>query len=256
MLVVVAAGPLFTLFLTILSITLLKSGTVQHNLQAWAMLAELNVVLFLLGLVPNGSKAVVRNDSALLHLLLRDTPDTHDVLLFHILLQMQREGYRPRQYPEDVIREIALRSPRPEIGCYFARAVSDWAMDRNDLATADAWDRRALDLSLLAAPQHANTALAHAACLDILLREDLSAAASKCQEIDFRALQPVFFRYRTQAVRQLTAKRVLEAVAELQHAESALTSARPLFDFERGLCKRLRQIGVAISKAESLPETL
>src|SRR5690242_19810280 len=74
MLLVVAAGPVATLLTGIASGLLLFSGEFDGWMTYFlASLTELSFFLFVLGMIPNGSKAQIRNDAQLCYSLFRNT---------------------------------------------------------------------------------------------------------------------------------------------------------------------------------------
>jgi Zn-dependent protease len=251
MLLVVAAGPLATLACCAAAISLLSSFAPVSAAGCFlAFCAELNAVLFVLGLFPNGRHARVRNDANLFLALLLDPSDSQNILLYHLLMQIRRQGFRPCFYPQDVIRELPHAQTTTEMTMIFAQTISDWAFDRGDLLSADAWDRRAVENGAMCDGRFYSHALAHSACLDLLLRNDHTAARSKCSDIDYETLQPEWLRHRARAVQELLRGDILEGMGELQRADYCLPRGLPYFDFERELVQSLRQKAKVLSALE------
>lgn len=248
-LVVVAAGPLATLLFGAAALAMLLSGTRTGHIGCFlAFTAELNAVLFVLGLLPNQPGARVPNDARLFLSLLGNSSEAHNILLYQLVMQMNRQGFRPCFYRQDVIRELPRAIARPEMAAWFAQVISDWAFDRGDLYSADAWDKRAVDLASEGEPPSLSQALAHSACLDLILRNDVKASRAKAVDIFVPSLQPEWIRHRALAVMHLSAGNILEGMGELQRADFSLPRGLPRFDFEREISNRLR------SKAKELSE--
>jgi len=246
MLAVVAAGPLATFLTGVLSAGLLLwfSDPVQWPARFLSALVNLNFFLFVLGLFPNASAARVRNDARLFYSLLRSTPEAQQILLYHLVTQLQIAGMRPRDYPERIMRKLAQASGRPEMCLVYANAIAAWALDRNHLETADAWHQRALDLSDFCDFKVQNSTLAASAFWDVLLRNDLRAAAVKFADVQLAMLAPEWLQHRLQAAYWLTAGNVPEALAQIARAQHSFPNRLPYYDFERMLLGRLHRIAM------------
>lgn len=243
MLVVVAGGPAATLLTGIAASSMLP----DHAAHSWASaflgaLTQFSFFIFILGLIPNGPKARTRNDANLFLSFWRNTPETEEILLYHLITQMQIAGLRPRDYPEQFMREIAAARGRPEARLLYANTIVLWAIDRDDMATADAWDRRALELSESCEVRFQNLTLARSACFDVLFRADEAAARSKFARVDFATLTPDWFRHRARAVQCLTAGDFSGTLRENRRAESLFPKRLPYYDFEKMLLQRLQRL--------------
>ncbi len=119
MLLVIAAGPAATFLAIIVPVyLLLASGPAVSGRTAVAYLAELNAVLFLLALIPNGPQANVRNDASLISALVSDGPEGREILLYQMLVQLTLQGFRPCYYPERLnSRDGHLANTRRFLGC-------------------------------------------------------------------------------------------------------------------------------------------
>ncbi|HEX4772838.1 MAG TPA: hypothetical protein VH351_18540 [Bryobacteraceae bacterium] len=241
MLIVITAGPFATGVCCFAA-----TAALLHNNPGGAFgsftefLAQLNAVLFVLGLFPNSPRTRVYNDARLFLSLFFNTNEARNILLYQLLMQMKRTGFRPCFYRQDVVRELPYAECRPEMAVLFAQSISDWAYDRGDYRTADAWDRRSLELALVCEEPFYSNALARSASLDLMMRCDSAAASSKCGDVQFELLQPEWLRCRTRAVNYLTRGNILEAMCELQRADFLLPNGLPCFDFEREIVRRLR----------------
>jgi hypothetical protein len=257
MLLVISAGPFATAACCALATALIcywnPGGRIGSLL---AFLAELNTVLFLLGLLPNSAQTRTPNDARLFVSLFSRTKEAHCILLYQLLIQMKREGFRPCYYRQDFIRELPDAQCRPEMATVFAQAISDWAYDRGDFLSADAWDRRAVEVAVLCDEAYYSAAIARSACLDLMMRHDQGAAAAKCQDVQFDTLEPEWLRHRTLAVSYLANGHIIDAMCELQRAEFLLTGSLPSLEFEREILQRVRQRAKIMSTWETpLPPT-
>lgn len=242
MLVVIAAGPVFTLAGTILPMLLLAGSQPPDAIaRLLAFTAELNGVIFLVGLIPNSPGAPARNDCAMFLSLWFNAPDAHEIFVYHLLMQIRQQGARPRSYPISVVQAMATARARPEMRAVFAHTIADWAYDRGDEDSADAWDWRAIEVSILCEAAHYQRVLAHSACLDLVLRSDASAAQSKSADLTPALLAPVWFRHRSTAVKRVAHQDPAGALDELARAESLFPAHVPYFDFERDICCALRR---------------
>jgi hypothetical protein len=256
MLIVVAGGPLATLVGAAASLLALQFATLTPADSCFfAFAAELNVLIFLLGLVPNRPDSPIRNDTSLFLALLRGGSDAHAILLYHLISQVRKQGFRPCFYPEHMIRAIARAYAPAEFRVLFAQTVCEWALDRGRVQTAEAWDRHALDLATSCNIRIYTHAMAHSACLDWLLRQDRAAAGAKCAEITLASISPEWLQHRSKSVAFLTKGNILEAMGEMQRAEFCFPAGVPYFEFQKHLIDRLRQTAKVLSDAEiPLPE--
>lgn len=246
MLAVVAGGPLATLLTGIIAAILLVQfgggdSWLTHFLSA---LVELSFFLFVLGLFPNAPASQARNDARLFYSLLHNTPEAQQILLYHLLTQLQIAGVRPRDYPEPIIRKLAEARGKPEMCLVCANAIVLWALDRGDLDSADAWDKRAMDLSDFCDLKLQNHATAASACLDVIFRNNLRAAASKFAEIQLDILSPEWLRRRATAAHRISAGNIPEALAEIARARYSFPNRLPYYEFESMLLGRLHRIAV------------
>ncbi len=242
MLVVVAAGPATTFLTGIASALILLYGdTAGWTTTFWGALLQFSFFIFVLGLIPNEPKATVWNDARLFSCIWRNGPEAQEVRLYHTTAQLSAAGVRPREYPEEVIRKLALARGRPEAGLLYAHTIAMWAIDRGDIEAADAWDRRSLDLSAFCDVRLRSMALARSACFDVLFRDDPVAADQKFRNVAFDRLMPSCFMHRAQAARWIAKGNFAEALAEMRLAESSFPKELPYYEFERTLLGRLGQ---------------
>jgi Peptidase family M50 len=246
MLAVVAAGPAATL----LSGTAAAAFVISLGASdLWPMrflstLAQLSFFIFVLGLFPNASASAARNDARLFCSLLHNTAEAREILLYHLLTQLQVAGVRPRDYPNQIIFKLAHAYGRPEMCLVYAQAIAICALDRGDPVTADAWDKRALDLSEFCNVKHQHSALATSACFDVILRSDLRAAGNKLADLQLELLSPRWFRHRVKAVYWLASGNIHESLAEISRARYAFPNRLPYYDFEQMLLGRLHRIAI------------
>jgi hypothetical protein len=246
MLAVVAAGPVATFLTGIGSawLLVLLGDSSLIRTRFLSALVELNFFLFVLGLFPNAPAARMKNDARLFYSLLRNTPEARQILLYHLVTQLQIAGVRPREYPEPIIMKLAQASGTPEMCLVYANAIALWAFDRDDFISADAWDKRALDLSDFCSVKLQNFTAATSACLDVILRDDLRTAASKFADIQLQMLAPRWLRHRSKAAYWLTLGNIPETLAEIARAQYSFPNRLPYYDFERMLLGRLHRIAI------------
>lgn len=239
MLIVVVAGPLATILFVCTLFLLVTSGRVQSDF--WEAALQINIELCLLFLVPGPAAAVQVSDTRLILMLLRFDADARCLLLYQVLTQMRIEGRRPRHYPEWIMRRLAIAGARRPMLAAFAHAIADWALDRGDLQTAAAWNEQLAVAAKDCDPKLCYSALAHSACLDLVLHQDVTRAAAKLSRVPFGLLSPRWLRYRSLAVRDLAAGNVAAAAAKLAAAERRWPRPRlPYFEYERMLAAVLR----------------
>ena len=92
----------------------------------------------MLGLIPNGKGAPVRNDAALFKLVRRNGDEAEDLRVRHRLLELTLLAVRPSDYP-DVLPELAKWNGRPETNWLVAKSMVDRAIDSGDLKIAE-WE--------------------------------------------------------------------------------------------------------------------
>jgi hypothetical protein len=249
MLLVVAAGPVATLLTGVASGLLLFSG----EFEGWmnyllASLTELSFFLFILGLIPNGSKAQIRNDAQLCYSLFRNTAEAQGILLYHLVTQLGVAGMRPRDYPERLIRKLAVGRSRPDMSLIYAHTIVMWAIDRGDMQTADAWEQRALELCERCDLRLQNLTLARSAFFDVLFRDNLVAASCKFADVDLEVLSPRYLMHRAKAAYQLAAGNVEEALAEVHRTQFRFPKHLPYYDFEHSLLSQLHRKAIEVAE--------
>jgi hypothetical protein len=255
MLAVVAAGPIATLITGVAAAVFLEWPSFAES---WVTpflsgLAELSFFIFVLGLFPNASASRTRNDARLFFSLLHNTAEAREILLYHVLTQLQIAGVRPRDYPNQIIRQLAQARGRAEMCLAYANAIAEWALDRGDAVSADAWNKRALDLSEFCDLKQQSSALAAAAFFEITLRHDLRAAANQLADLEFDLLSPRWFRHRTRAVYWLATGNIHESLAEIARAQYAFPNRFPYYDFQKVLLGRLHRIAIETPPQELKP---
>jgi hypothetical protein len=242
MLAVIAAGPTTTLFSGIAAAWLLlflPDGSWSRT--ALSSVAELSLFTFVLGLIPNGTWARVRNDSQLLRCVLRDANEAAEIRLYHRILQLRSSGVRPKDYPDDLIHKLAASQGRPDMSLVFADTITQCAIDRGVIGIADAWDRRAMELRRLCDTRLQQFAIAQSGCFDILFRNDLASAIGKFAEVQIPALSPPWLRHRVRAAERLTAGRISEALAEISPSVVPLAGATALLCFRANVIKQIEE---------------
>lgn len=250
-LVVVAGGPAATL------VSGLAAGLILFHtpVDGWpksflGALTEFNFFLFVLGLVPNGCGAGVRNDARQFLIFWNDTAEAQEIFLYHLMARLELTGVRPRDYPIGVIQAMAAMKGRPESMLIYAQTIGAWALDSGDAVSAQAWDARALELKEACSIGAQAITLAKSACLDVLLRDDLAAAKRKLAQVDLNSLAPVWLQHRTKAIHRLIEQNVEEVLAEASRAQYDFPEGVPYFGFERMLLGELHRKALAIKPRE------
>jgi hypothetical protein len=131
-----------------------------------------------------------------------------------------------------------------------ANAIALWAIDRGDIPTADAWEKRALDLSDFCNVKIQNSALAASACFDLIFRDDVRTAKGKFSEVQLDLLSPPCVRYRVAAAYWLAAGNIAAALAEIARARYSFPNRLPYYEFERMLLTRLHRRAIATEPQE------
>lgn len=252
MLCLVAGGPAATLLTMIVSAGLLVGCA---NPESWSArflsaLVELNFFLFVLGLFPNASAARSQNDARLFYSLLQNKPEAEEILVYHLLTQLQIAGVRPRDYPDAVMRRLATARGKPEMCVAYASAIASWAVDRGDPTTADAWDKRAVDITDFCDFKLQHATLAASACWDIVVRDDLRAARAKFLDVELDMLAPQWFQHRAKAASALASGQIVHALAQIARARYSFPSRLPYFEFESMLLGRLHALAIATQPEE------
>lgn len=250
MLLVVAAGPLATLVTGAAAAVFLLA----HPLSGWTntflgCLTQLSAFIFVLGLIPNSPNAHARNDARLLSVLCSDSDEARGILFYHVLTQLDLAGVRPRDYPEELMRELARVKGRPDVMLFAAQKIVLWALDRGQLSTATAWDRRSLELCDFCQPASQAVALVTSACLDILRNRSFDARA-KFKRLDWQSLSPAWLVHRARAAFYLTTGNVPECLAEISRAQYFFPKHLPVYAFEHALLSRLHRHALSLRPPE------
>jgi len=262
MLLVVAAGPAATFLTGVASALLLLHGQFDGWMKCFlASSIELSFFLFVLGLVPNGRKAQIRNDARLCYSLFHNTAEAQEILLYHLVTQLTVAGMRPRDYPERLIRKMAAARSRPDMSLIYAHTIIMWAIDHGDLRTAEAWEQRAMELCDRCDLRLQNLTLARSAFFDVLFRDNLVAAACKFVQVNLDILSPRYLMHRVKAAYQLAAGNIEEALAEVHRAQFSFPKHLPYYDFERTLLSQLHHKAIEVAElrrsalcADSVPQ--
>lgn len=249
MLLVVAAGPAATLLTGVVAGLLLSNGSFDVWMRCFlASLTQLSFFLFFLGLIPNGSKAQVRNDARLCYSLFRNSVEAQEILLYHLITQLGVAGMRPRDYPERLIRKLAAARSRPDMSLVYAHTIIMWAIDRGEMQTAEAWEQRAMELCERCDLRLQNLTLARSAFFDVLFRNRLALARYKFAEVNLEVLSPPYFMHRTRAAYQLAEGNIDEALAEVHRATFRFPKHLPYYDFERMLLGQLHRKTIEVAE--------
>jgi hypothetical protein len=238
---VAAAGPLATLFAGLAGggiAVLGHSAGMQHTF--WCALAQINLFIFALGLIPNSPSAGMRNDAALLRMLFLNGPEAREWEVVHLIGQLRLHAVRPSEYPEPLMDRLLTHSAgRPATSVLVARTLSDWALDSGDIRMADSWDREGAVQAPHCEPRLRNSTLAASACFDVVFRRDMRSARAKFTQVNLDELFPPCFAHRVRAARLLAMDLPQLAPAEIIRAQYALPRGRAYYDFERMFLEKL-----------------
>lgn len=251
MLVVVASGPVASLILFMLAAFLVNiPGESTLTVAFFRALAEINLFICLLGLVPNSADAKMRNDARLFLTLLQNGPEAEQIKLHHLITQLQIAGVRPGLYPTHLIARLASVTGNTDLLLFSAHTIYLWALDSQDMTTADAWDeysnaliQRQSNLRL------SNTVLAESACFDLLVRKDQRSALKKLQGANFETLSP-WLCNRAKAALQIAVQNRADALFQVQQARAAARRSQPYFEFESTLLRLLEQTAATIATGD------
>lgn len=238
MLIVVAGGPLASLLTFVSAAYLLEKFGAAASFVS--LTAQLNLLIFLFGLVPNSRHASVRNDARLFLTLLENGCEAEQIKLYHLITQLQIAGVRPRDYPRDLIHRVAASTGNYDLMLFAALAVFLWALDSGDAGLAAVWDSRANELLEDHALRLRDTVLCESACFDIVHRGALDSAARKLRGIRFANLPP-WLQQRAKAALYIAEGSRASALSMLQQARASLPKGRPYYEFEAGMLEQLDQ---------------
>jgi hypothetical protein len=238
---IAASGPLATLLTALAAGGVVVSSTLSGApLTFWCALAQLNLLIFVLGIFPNNKHASSRNDAALFWLLFHNGPEAREMELVYLVGQLKLHAVRPADYPEPLMDRLVIhRATRPDTRVLAARTMSDWALDCGDVGMADRWDREAITHTQDCHPRLRNSVWAASACFDVLFRGDAASARAKLAEVDLDALFPPCFAHRVRAARLLAIGLPDKAPAEIIRAQYALPTGLAYYDFERMLLEKM-----------------
>jgi hypothetical protein len=241
MLLVVAAGPAVTLIFLAAAASMALHGRAGSPWEVafWSSCAEVNFFLFILGLVPNGRTATVRNDAALFRALWRNNEDAVDMLRCHQAIELSLRGVRPDYYPEPLLLELASFQGQPYTNLMVARRMVEWAIASGNPELAGEWDQSALAVSALCGSRHANQALAESACFDVMFRDNMQSASHKFATLDFNSLFPPFLAERARAAHWVARDLSYRAPSHILRAQYHLPLGNSYYDYERILLDKL-----------------
>lgn len=239
-LTVIVAGPLATLVSALIALAVvptLQPASWAHSFLGF--LAQLSFLIFLLGLIPNGKYARMRNDAQLFWSILRNGTEAHATRLYHRLMRMHIEGIRPRDYPPELVEDMSRYRGRADLSLAFAGALTKWATDCRDFEMAHAWQQNAVRLLPAAASSQRNFARAEWACFALLIEDNPECARSVLSGVPPREIAPDWRRHRVRAAKYVAEGNVPAASREIGSALLCLPGGIPYSGFERDLLYRL-----------------
>jgi len=241
LLVVIAAGPVATLLTGSVACLLFANAAEQSWTRNFlAAFCQVSLYIFVLGLVPNRSDARVRNDMRLFLTVLRDTPESHEIFLYNWIGQQQFSGTRPRDLPQELIRELQLANARPDFAVLFARNIAAFATDSEDLVEAELWHRQALSISQKCDGRTQRVVEAEYACYCLLFKDDISSASARIADFDTALLTPPSLAFRAKAVQAFCQGNGPAVLAAIAQARFVLGSASAHYAFEYKLLSMLQ----------------
>ena len=239
MLLVIAGGPIASLCAFLYAIHgLSDSGPSAPQAEFLAGLAQLNLFIFVLGLVPNSPHSPVRNDARLFLTFLQNGGQAEQIKLYHAVTRLQVAGARPSDYPKELIARLACAKGNYDLMLFNALSIFLWALDSGKIAVADAWDRHALALLQIKPLRLSNTVLIESATFDILHRNLPDSAARKLRTIEIQSISP-WLALRAGAALQLAGSAYSDAFATLSAARTSLPAGLPYSQFEQKLLDSL-----------------
>ena len=242
-LTLVAAGPAATLLVALSVTWFLATHRFVSPVQASLPVdfAVINWMLFVLGLFPGDPARPVKNDACQIISLLRDRDAAETIARNIQMLQWATEGIRPKDYPPDEVRQLARMEMNRNESLMRALVIWSWAYDREDFASAEAWQAHALELSVSSTPRLRASILAGCATFDLLHRESPELARERMTLVDRKLLHPDYLRHRMEAVHFVLAGDFEKASQEVAEALAALPAGIPAYETERIVLNRLRE---------------
>ncbi|MBV8896091.1 MAG: hypothetical protein JO051_06255 [Acidobacteriaceae bacterium] len=240
MLTVIAGGPIATLWIFLGAALLLDTVSLAEPVACFfSALAQINLLLFVLGLVPNSKNASVRSDARLFLTVLQNGEEAKQIKLYQRVTRLQIAGVRPRAYPFELLSQLAVTTGNYDLMLFSALTIFLWSLDSGDIATADAWDRYANRLMEDRVLKLNDAVLAESACFDVLHRQNTVAAAEKLRTIKTKALSP-WLKHRSQAALEIVEGSYANALAEVSEARTSFPAPQPYFQFESALLDLLQ----------------
>lgn len=247
MLVVTAAGPLATFVGALAAAAILRAHALPGELVSFFLrdFGQISAIIFLLGLVPGSPKARAQNDAALFINLWLDGKEANEIFLYHLVLQHQKKGLEPREFPLWLIGLMATFRGRADFMVLYAGMIASWAFDRGDCASGNLWDGSALALSAHASVATKHACLANSACFDLVFRQDIAAAREKLTTIEMKTLVSPSLRHRALAARDLAFGRITRSLAEVAAARAFLPPNMQSRGFECFFLSRLHASAIS-----------
>lgn len=247
MLIIVAGGPIASLSTFLGAACLLDSvGAAASGIYFLSALAQLNLLLFVLGLIPNSASASVRNDARLFLTLLQNRHEAEQIRLYHLVTRLQIAGARPSAYPMELITRLGSAKGNLDLTLFNALSVFLWSLDSENINLADTWDRYANALVQHHILRLSATVLCESACFDLLHRGLPDSAARKLRATNFETLSP-WLKYRARAVLQIAEGDYSDAIVSLDSARASFPAALPYFQFELTILDQLEHRAIIAS---------
>lgn len=247
MLFVVAAGPLASFYFFLYAMhQLVDFGPFTPSSEMWSSLAQLNFFIFVLGLVPNSASAGTRNDARLFLTLCKNGDEAQQIRLYHATTRLQAAGIRPREYPLALLNKLANTKGNPDLTLFNAHTLFLWALDRQDLAVADRWDKYTAELMDERSLRLSDTVLIESGCFDLLHRESPLNAVHKLSSANLKKVAP-WLRPRAKAALFLANGSHAQAICAIAAARKCLSPEVPYHQFELALLDALESRAILLS---------
>jgi hypothetical protein len=211
-------------------------------LAALSSLALLNLLIFFLGLIPNGGNANIRNDAQMFWCVLRHTDEAREIRLYHELMRMRVLGVRPRDYSPELIDRLMQHAGRPDMCLVFADAIMKASIDHDDIGMTAVWYQRMRELNGRTSAVVQNLGQAELACFELLYRGDARSAREKFASVQLHTITPKWLQHRIAAAARTAEGAVAAACYEINSARSCLPEGVPYAQFELALLDKTASI--------------
>jgi hypothetical protein len=188
----------------------------------------------------------MRNDARLFLTLCENGDEAQQIRLYHAATRLQAAGVRPREYPLQLLQNLANTKGNPDLTLFNAHTLFLWALDRQDIATADRWDKYAAELMDERALRLSDTVLVESGCFDLLYRDLPLNAAHKLSSVNLKKVAP-WLRPRAKAALLLANGSHAQAHCLIADARKCLSPEVPYHQFELVLLDTLESRAILLN---------